>query len=214
MKKIGEGYHYIVYDLGNGRVLKKQKSKFRIFVHILFVNSFLPRAFREYKNALNNIRQTEIINKEIQERFSNLRMFGNPVFLHGIDYEQDKVTIFKEILKSSSREQLKVYINAYVMIIHELWKHGCHEKVFNFTINTGIEKDDSFVLIDFNEISFEKADVLADITNETWKHRWSFTHLWLLFSSKEIQEFYAKRMREELTVDNLESLWEINLTKK
>ena len=211
MRKIGEGYHYSVYDLGNNRVLKRQKKKWRVLLYILFVNCFLPRTVREYKNALRNIEETKYVYKGIQERFADLKLFGHPVFLQGIDYEQDKVTIFKKALLIETDESIKLYIHKYIQSIHKLWRRGCHEKVFNFTINTGIEKDGTIVLIDFNEISFDKEDARKDILNQTWKHRWSYTHLRLLLSSREIQDFYQRRMEEELTTEKLESLWEIGL---
>ena len=35
MKKIGEGWQYLTYDLGNGRVFKKFHSIFGLYVAIL-----------------------------------------------------------------------------------------------------------------------------------------------------------------------------------
>lgn len=207
MKKIGEGYFYNVYDLGNGRVLKKQKNKIGLLRYIVITNCFLPRAINEYRKAIKNIPTIKYIYQGVIERFPSLSIFGNPVFLEGINYEQDKVLTIRQILHTQNKDEIQELLEKYITCIKELWRHGCHEKVFNFTINNGVKKDGGVILIDFNEISFDKNDVIQDIKKKTWDHRWSYTHLYLGYK-KDLREFYSRRMSEELTLENLEALWE------
>jgi hypothetical protein len=52
MKKIGEGYFYNVYEV-DAKILKKQKSKVFIFLHILF-RSLLKNTVRKFLLPQNN----------------------------------------------------------------------------------------------------------------------------------------------------------------
>ncbi len=62
------------------------------------------------------------------------------------------------------------------------------------------------MLIDFNEMVFDAFLVMQDIDREQWLRRWSSTQLYLRFS-RNIHAYYKKRMKEELTKENLELLW-------
>ncbi|MFO0743711.1 MAG: hypothetical protein U0469_01495 [Candidatus Paceibacterota bacterium] len=204
MKKIGEGYYYNVYDIGNGRVFKKLKSNFRIFLFILISRSFNPDFIREYINTKKNIKITELKYKKLVKILKDLSLIGNPNFFDGsINYEQDKVLIVKKILKKYGIHDLKMVLDNYIELIKKSWEFGFSEISFNFTVNCGV-LDGRIIFIDFNEITFSIEDVKKDIENQIWLHRWSFSHL-----NKELKEYYKKRMEEELTVENLEKLWNV-----
>ncbi len=106
MKKIGKGYFYTVYDLGNGRVLKQQKSKGELLRHVFLINGLLlPHAFTEYKRAIKTLPLIAQTYSKIRERIMNTSLLGNPLFLRGIDYEQDKVEILHDALKSATYDE-------------------------------------------------------------------------------------------------------------
>jgi len=203
MKKIGEGYFYVVYDLGNGRVLKKTKTPFRFFWYIFIVNKGMPWTWKEYRGARRNVVTIKNTYKELRKKFQTLELFGNPTFLDGIEYEQDKAVVFRDVFKVSSEEEIKTLLKKYIASIHELWKHGVHECVFNFSINNGINDKGDSVFIDFNELSFLKQDALRDIRNTIWTKRWAF---WCL--SPNFQRWYKEEMAAALTEKNLNRLWE------
>lgn len=202
MNKIGEGYYYNVYDLGNGRVLKKQKSNFRLFMYILVSTNFNFRVISEYKNALINLPEIKKIYTKLQNIIPDMQLLGNPQFLNGINYKQDKVVVFKELLKSHSEQEIQKYLDQYIDRIKELWTYGVHEKVFNFTINTGIDDSGRLILIDFNEISFDINYVRQKIQEKRWLKSWSYMCL-----PTSLKSYYSGKMDQEITMDNLKELW-------
>ena len=93
MKKIGEGWQYSVYDLENGRVLKKFHSPYRAYLIIL------KDCFPFTKYPLWKISGFVMGMKiKARESFKTINVknipsnwMGNPRFLEGLNYEQDKV---------------------------------------------------------------------------------------------------------------------------
>jgi hypothetical protein len=107
MKKIGEGWQYSVYDLGNGKVLKKLNSVFRRFYFISKV--ILPRQIKRAYKIPNYVRAMKV---KAQESFDILSrtnldssLIGNVVFKNGLDYEQDKVESLEDYLKRVNLEE-------------------------------------------------------------------------------------------------------------
>ena len=101
-KKVGEGYYYNVYDLGNGRVVKKQKNKFRFFLYIFYINKNSLRGLSEYRSAVKNIDNIQKIYTKLTKVVPDLSILGNPVFVGGINYTQDYTIQLKDILKNKS----------------------------------------------------------------------------------------------------------------
>ncbi len=202
MKKIGEGYYYNVYDLGNGRVLKKLKSKVRMFFYILISRKGNSDFLREYRKALQNIKIIQQTYTRITTSGLDMSFLGNPVFLSGINYEQDKVSPIYQLLTVASTNEIQDIIEQFISGIKTLWRHGIVEEVYNFTINNGVAPNGRVVLLDFNEVAFEKEQALKDIETQVWIKRWSYSHL-----SPDLKEYYKKRMQEELTIPTLDSLW-------
>lgn len=58
---------------------------------------------------------------------------------------------------------LKKIIDGYVENIFESWKQGFSDRVYNFTINNGIDKNRNIILLYFNEITLFKDEVLKRI---------------------------------------------------
>jgi len=67
----------------------------------------------------------------------NLEILGNPK-IKGNTIQQDKAIVLKEkLLKSKNPEK---YLKQSVELILKCWKYGFSEKVFNITINNGVNK--------------------------------------------------------------------------
>ena len=112
MNKIGQGYYYDVYDLGNGRVLKTgtnhgtrlkklfdwygktRRSQMRIFFTY-------PRYAWDARRELKRSVETSTLDPEI---------FGNPVFKNGFDYEQDSNSASWKIFRESYAGRKQVAI--------------------------------------------------------------------------------------------------------
>jgi hypothetical protein len=207
MRKIGEGYFYNVYDLGNGRVLKKVKSGPALFFGILKKNFGHWRIFREYKKAIRQLVNMDELYKQMLQQIKEPWMLGNPEFIDGISYTQDKVTVLKDVLHQNSSEVMfKKYVELYIDHIKLFWNYGCHELVYNFTINTGVDSNGRLIAIDFNEVTFAKDNAIKSITDSEWLHRWSY----YCMSSSE-KKYYKQRMESEITVAALNREWGMKL---
>ena len=133
MEKIGDGWQYAVYDIGNGKVLKKFHSlpmAYWIIGKDVFASSehrlaSVPGFVRSMK-------------EKARESFAVLKrcsvpdeLIGNPHFLNAFDYEQDKVTPLGEVLASTSIRDQKEQIDHFVDLCRTLLGCGLIDKSFN-----------------------------------------------------------------------------------
>ncbi|KKQ35962.1 MAG: hypothetical protein US50_C0002G0022 [Candidatus Nomurabacteria bacterium GW2011_GWB1_37_5] len=170
MKKIGEGWQYSVYDLGNGRVLKKFHSWPKAFWVILkktklskkypfwsipkYINSMKMRASRSFQILKScNIPQSWI---------------GNPLLINGLDYEQDKVRSLYEILEKVNTEEGKKIVDKFIEFNIKLLNLGIIDKSFNITKNYGLNHEGDVVLIDIGEIFDDPRDIARQRQEKIW----------------------------------------------
>lgn len=203
MKKIGRGWLYEVYDLGNGRVRKVVYSDVvRFFVIFFQLGHFsikdtlgeMKRIKNDALHAYSRLRGLNIIDRS---------KLGNPVFLDELTYEQDKVSVFKDVLNDLDMNGKKKLINQYVQFIQETWKWGFPDKIFNFSINNGIDADGNMVQIDFSEMSLSKADAESEIQGQSWLTSFSYVTLFPL----ELRNYYKECMEREITLEKLNLNW-------
>ncbi len=203
MKRISGGYYYHVYDLGNGRVLKRQKSRFLIFIFILFTDRLnFRKTIKDFNYVLDSIYNLRNFYKKVFDTGIDQNVLGNPTLLDGINYEQDKVTILKKKIKGISKDQFSVIIKDYINLIKRFWSYGLNESVYNFTLNNGYSKNNELLLIDFNEITFNIEDVIKDIKDKTWLKKKSYLSL-----NKEKKTLFKDLMEKEITEESLNNLW-------
>ncbi len=203
MKKIGEGYFYNVYDIGNGRVLKKKKSSFRFFFFILFIHiSHKKEGLQECIKANKILKDIPNVYHGILSRLKDKNIIGNPKFLNDINYEQDKVVIIKDLLKKTKEEDQKIMVEDFILLIKEFWKYGFDENVYKSTQNNGYNSKGELILVDFNEICFDKEETRKRIGKQPWLERWSY-----LDFSLPMRQYFKQRMSEEINSKNLDLLW-------
>jgi hypothetical protein len=157
MTEIGNGYWYRVYDLGNGRVLKVEKSAWEKIVHVYRLESFTLLGWLRASLILltyhNKIRAAYArLARQVPAAF-----LGNPKFLTGIDYEQGKVGVFGGVLERSTAKEQEAMLGQFTTAIIESWRHGFSDKDFSFTSNYGYDPAGKLRLVDFNMITFSKA---------------------------------------------------------
>lgn len=198
---IGKGYTYNVYDLGKGRVLKTEKTLPQILVDTYFYEG------QDVKNYLKTI--ARLIDKSrVIEINRYVRLYvdpvivGHPVFLGGINYEQDRVEPLGTILERSGPAAKRDIIDQYIESIFAHWENGFSDTVFNFTINSGLGSGGNMVLLDFNEIVMSKQETQRRIVSKRWFRTWSYKQL-----DPGLQDYYSKRMDEIITVDALNEHW-------
>lgn len=199
---LNRGYYYNVYDLGNGRVRKVEKIFYKKIIDAFF---FANGNIRNWFLACHNIFKGK---KHIQEVYSYIKnnmkpdLLGSPKFLKGINYEQDKVDSVGTRLVRASTEEARKIIDRYIQSIFESWKQGFSDRVYNFSINNGINKNGDIILLDFNEVTFSKAEVLNHIESKRWLSASTYTRLDPL-----IKKYYRQKMEDWMTKENLELFW-------
>lgn len=202
MKLIGTGYYYRVYDLGNGRVRKILKGKLEMALHIICVERFRPRSsLRAIRKAYASIVRLPNEYKRLISTV-DLALFGNPTFITELEYEQDTARPFEKFIAGIPIDQAKRHLDAYIEHIQRCWEYGFCEKVFNFTLNNGIDGTGNLILLDFNEITFEKEEALRRIENRRWERSWSCKTL-----PENLRTYYCEKMQEAMTVANVHARW-------
>lgn len=205
MQKIGQGWQYVVYDLGNGRVLKKKYSNFSKFFFIrtkqiakgqpYSMAEIIRSIYRVNKKALQSIQYFKI-----NQRSLDFKLIANPKFLNGINYEQDKITSLSELFKSCSISEGKELFNKYTKFIHSTWRYGFSDTIFNFLGNNGIDENGLMVQSDFGELAFSKKEVKKLIENKKWLN----TSCFHTFPEGELKAYFKMLMEKEITEENLE----------
>jgi len=201
MEKIGQGLQFKVYDLGNGRVLKLPTSRLSMFTRLLlWTPSYFYHPFNLVQEAtkIRDERTESLLG--VQRRTIPLSLLAHPLIsLSRI--EQDKVTVLKNYL--STYEQAQTWIDKYISFIFECWKHGFSERTYNLTVNNGVNSSGEIVLLDFGELTFSHDHVAHAISIRRWEKAWSFTK----DLDERVKTYYSKQMREQLTLENLDTFW-------
>lgn len=205
MIKIGRGFYYNVYDLQNGRVLKTPRSTFS---QILFLLRYIlkPKTFiAEFKRAPYKRKAIEKEWGKTQWIIENIpsNLTGNPKVISASVYEQDKAMPLGNLIHILPEDQIKQRIEEYIELTFESWKCGIADTVFNFSLNTGVDKHDKLIFLDLNEFTRRKEEILFELNTLRFSRASSF----LRFPKGELKEYIYHRFQESLTDDNLEKYW-------
>lgn len=204
MKKIGQGLQFNVYSKGN-KVIKKPTSKFQMSLKLIKWKPILFLKPITLKNEINkSVLNRKKSIKNIKRSKINLELLGNPIFYENI-IEQDKVEVFGLYLKKDY-EEAKIWIDKFIELIFECWKNGFSVRVFNLTINNGVDKNENVIFTDIGELTFEKKDVEKTIKLKIWEESWSFKR----DMEKEIKDYYQEEMNKKITLTNLNKYWNLN----
>lgn len=190
------GFTYNVYDIGDGRVLKKEKPLVQqYFLHLPFNHS--PRYVHMHKaQAARLMRVCE-----------HADFLGRPKYLSARSYSQDKVTVLDAYSKTHSFEENKRAIDAYVALVFTTWQNGFADLIFNFTRNCGVLPDGKVALIDFNEVTFSKEMMAEKIREERWLKAYSYLKD---LHDEALKAYYAEVMAQAMTLENLDRYWKDN----
>jgi hypothetical protein len=198
MKKIGEGWQYSVYDLGNGRVLKKYHSPFKSYWVIL--KNIFP-----FKN--DSIFKIPIFSKSVKRKavtsFTILKQgkippawIDNPKLLTGLNYEQDKEQPLHDIFEKMNTTEIKKTIDKFVTFNKRLLAIGIIDKSFNITKNFGLNKNDEIILIDIGEL-FDNPE---RIKNQLLDRAWDRDYVAGCIKDFEAQKYFIQKMDDNFKV--------------
>jgi len=210
--EIGRGWQFAVYDLGYDRVSKKKYSNFEKFSLIKEKQIRKGNPYSLMQILISILRVNKLAkdsNKYVRKLSAkfNLSFLGNPFFDRFGGYEQNKVLLLEEIFSDCSLDYGKKLLNQYASLIHETWKFGFSDIMFNFLENNGIDRNGKLIQSDFGEITFNKNQVLDNLKNKKWLKANCFR----TFPDGELKEYYASIMEREMTAKSLDSLWRCNL---
>lgn len=190
------GFFYNVYEMDKGRVLKVEKPRIVQYFKHFFLARRLPNEVRKLAKISYNI-----IGSKIDQS-----LIANPKKEKGRSYSQDKVEVLDIYISTHTFEENKKIIDLYANHILETWRNGFSDTVFNFTRNCGLDKNNKIVLVDFNEVTFDKEVAKKLINKKKWLHAWSYTH-WLSVSDKDLWMYYGAVIDKKITIENLEVFW-------
>ena len=173
MRVLGNGWQYTVYDLGNGRVLKKFHSPLKLYWVILkTIFPFRDDPLWKLVPYARSMKRKALHSKQIiKSGRIPAEMIGNAAFLNNLDFEQDKVQTLQEYFKDKTTEELKFIIDKFIAFNLKLLARGVIDKSFNITKNYGVCSGGEIVLIDIGEIFDDPKRIREQIGIKVWtKH--------------------------------------------
>lgn len=192
MKKIGQGWQYTTYDLGNGRVLKKFHSWPKAYFVILRdIFPFNKDSFFEIPSFIKDAKGKADKSFEILKRVNiPQEWMANPRFINKYDFEQDKVIPLHEVFKNLDSEGIKKIIDLFIEFNLNLLNLGVIDKGFNITKNYGINNEGQVVLIDIGELFDDK-----ELINKQFKDRgWYHSYVGGCIKDEEAREYFISEM--------------------
>ena len=170
MKFLGRGWQYSVYDIGNGRVMKKYNTWLEAYIVMLkdaFAHLRPPVVcFSKYYYEGRALAQSSL--KKLSELPLEQWMFGNPKIVGMYEYEQDFAESLATHLKRISDAERKQAIDKFAEFAKLLLTHSIVEKNFNIGDNFGLNNQKQVILIDIGEILFGKEEILEQIKKRVW----------------------------------------------
>ena len=192
MKKIGEGWQYTVYDLDNGRVLKKFHSPLWSYWTIL------KTIFPFNNDSLTSIpRYSREMKKKALDSFDILRKakiptewLGQPSFVNKLDFEQDKVRPLHDVFSIVTIEESKQIIDKFILFNKQLLERGLIDKSFNVTKNYGLDEKGEIVLIDIGELFVGEERIRQQCLDRTWAK----DYVAGCIENEEVREYFIQQM--------------------
>jgi hypothetical protein len=195
MKKIGRGWQYTTYDLGNGRVLKKYNSKIVGYVHMFFecfpfINDPIWKLPGYYRGCKKTASDSLI---KVSTTPVEMWMMGNPKIINGLDYEQDKLLPLHDFFESCSIEDGKKIIDAFIEFNTFLIEKRLIDKSFNITKNFALDDKGRVVLMDLGELYSSEQSINKQINKKAWMAHYVIKHL-----PDSLSEYFIENMNQAL----------------
>ena len=187
------GFTFRVYDLGNGRVLKKEKPI-----------EEQHAAHAEHDNDAEYVKTHHARARQLAFVCADRELIGNPEFLDEHSYTQDKCIVLDAYFAAHDLEQNKRIIDGFIQCMFDMWANGFSDIIFNCTRNNGVLPNGRVILIDFNEVTFEKDEIRALLQNKRWLRSYAYT---LDLAEGPLRAYYAEAMEKAMTAENLDLHW-------
>jgi hypothetical protein len=170
MKFLGRGWQYTVYDMGNGRVLKRYNTRLQAY------SIMLRQCFPYIRNPIWKIpgyhrgcRNTAISSmQKIKETKMDMALFGHPKILNELDYEQDKAVPLRSYFKGLTFDEGKRVIGEFIEFNDILVRNRLIDKSFLIGKNYGIDSRGKIILIDIGELYSAEESIKRQIAKKPW----------------------------------------------
>lgn len=154
MKYIGGGWQYHVYDLENGRVLKRYRNYLSALVKIAPSYPYRREPFhRIFRWPGFQRRKAEQGIAAVKVGRLDLSLCGNPTFLGGLDHEQEKLTPMYTLLPLLGLAEGKSVIEEFVALSKRLISQGVMEDSFSLGTNFGRNAAGAMVIMDIGDLA-------------------------------------------------------------
>jgi len=189
--KIGEGWQYAVYDIGNKQVYKKFHSKWRLFW--IITKTIFPFKYNSIWKIPSYVKSSR---RRAMDSFRFLnachiekKLIGNFVQKNDLDFVQDKVVPLGQYLDKCSLLEGKKVIDDFVALNKIFLQKGFIDKSFNIGKNFGINKSNSVILIDIGELYSDPREIKKQIQNRAWTKHYVVEHI-----SEELRAYFVQQM--------------------
>lgn len=197
MEKIGEGLQYHVFLVDDDKVEKRPKDRDEMLDTIRQwesrqekVEELVRKGRERRRKAVRKLKNSDL---PVEQLFGVTGFDGEKVF-------QQRMRPVEDVIGEKNFERI---VADYIELVQELWRHGVGDTIYNFTVNNGY-RDGKLFQMDFGEIVFEKERVKSEVRKEKWLEKWSYTE----DLDEKQREVFRSKMKESLTVELLEELWE------
>lgn len=197
MEKIGEGLQYHVFLVDDDKVEKRPKDRDEMLDTIRQwesrqekVEELVRKGRERRRKAVRKLKNSDL---PVEQLFGVTGFDGEKVF-------QQRMRPVEDMIGEKNFERI---VADYIELVQELWRHGVGDTIYNFTVNNGY-RDGKLFQMDFGEIVFEKERVKSEVSQEKWLEKWSYRE----DLNEEQREVFRSKMKESLTVERLEELWE------
>ncbi len=192
MKKIGEGWQYAVYDLGNGRVLKKFHSwpgaYWAILKDIFPFNADSPFKIPSF---IMDVKRKADESLEVLKKINiPAEWIANPKFINRYDFEQDKVRPLHEMFENMGTEETKNLIDKFIEFNKKLLDIGVIDKSFSITKNYGMNGAGKIVLTEIGELFAGPEKIRRQIENRAWDK----DYIWGNIKDPEARKYFISEM--------------------
>jgi hypothetical protein len=202
--EIGRGAQYKIIDTQDGRV--KKISLTREESRAVIAAWYAPNEIPDKELAIDYAELAIEANKRVRgliHKYPAIAYtFANPIFEGEAVYTQDRVPTLGDILSEGSIVEGQKFIDSYIELILLHWRYGISERVFNSTVNNGVDSDGRVVLLDFGELTSDKDKITQGIYHQRWLQSISYKQL-----PESLKNHYSDAMNERLTTKTLVDTW-------
>jgi hypothetical protein len=213
-----------MYTLGQGAQFKVTTDGDRVFktlntleesiaIYKSWGYGFIVRDLEGLASATLDHARTSLqgIRKAVETYPELAPSLANPVIDQNSNYTQDKVTVFGEALRASSRTKAKHLIDQYIDLQLFHAGYGIADPKLQVGINYGVDKNSSVVLLDLGELTLEKDAAVAATAAKKWRRAVTY---WVPppYPMKHtiplsLKPYYRKQMLTRLTPEIIAANW-------